>query len=109
MPDICSNHNCNRRITPGVRIVQVARGYWYEGAITPTLKILESEWHENCYEGELRFQSLPYTCHSCNQEIRHGDYVSYVVVGYAPDESYMRAESRGYQMAHIEHARCPRR
>jgi hypothetical protein len=109
MADICSNPICNRRITPGVRIVQVARGYWYQDAITPTLEILESEWHGHCYEGELVFQLLPYTCHTCNQVIRHGDYVSYITIGNAPGESYMRAEHRGYEMARIEHVRCPRR
>jgi hypothetical protein len=88
-------------------MVQVARGYWYEEHITPTLEIIESEWHERCYAGELRFQSFPYTCPVCHRQIAHGQYVSYVTVGFAPEESYLRAERRGYQLAFVEHVRCP--
>ena len=107
MADLCSSINCSRPIEPGRRMVQVARGYWYEGYITPTLEYVDSEWHERCYPGEFRIQSHPYTCPTCNNRIMHGDFVSYVTVGDAPEKSYMRAERRGYQLAFIEHVRCP--
>jgi hypothetical protein len=107
MADFCSSVNCTRPIEPGQRMVQVARGYWYEGHITPTLEHVDSEWHEGCYEGDFDPQSLPYTCAGCDRRIRHGEYVSYVTVGYAPEESYSRAERRGYQLALVEHVRCP--
>jgi hypothetical protein len=88
-------------------MVQVARGYWYEGAITPTLEYIESEWHERCYDGDLRPQSPPYTCRACHRRITHGQYVAYVTIGAAPEESYIRPERRGYELAFVEHARCP--
>lgn len=107
MPDLCSAVNCSRRIKPGDKMVQVARGYYCEGQITPTLGYIDSEWHEHCYEGEITFQSPPYTCSSCHYRIAHGAFVSYVTVGYAPEESYIRPEHRGYELALIEHVRCP--
>lgn len=107
MADLCSAIHCSRRIQPGDRMVQVARGYYCEGAITPTLVYIDTEWHERCYEGEITFQSPPYTCPSCSRQIAHGAFVTYVTVGTAPEESYIRAERRGYQLAFIEHVKCP--
>src|SRR5438270_13296555 len=107
MADLCSAINCSRSIRPGDRSVQVARGYFCEGAITPTLAYIDTEWHERCYEGDITPQSPPYTCPSCNRLIAHGAFVSYVTVGYAPEESYIRPEHRGYELAFIEHVRCP--
>jgi|SRR5690242_13166416 hypothetical protein len=109
MADMCSSPACNRRIAPGTKMVQVARGYWYEGHITPTLEHIDSEWHDDCYEGVRRWQSMPYHCLNCRRVIAHGDFVSYVTVGYAPESSYVRSENRGYELAHIEHVRCPLR
>jgi hypothetical protein len=90
-------------------MVQVARGYWYDGHITPTLEIIESEWHVGCYDGPLNPQYVPYTCEACHEQIRNHDYVIYITFGDAPEESYVRPERRGYQLARIEHHRCPRR
>jgi len=90
-------------------MVQVAWGYFCEGHITPTFEYLESEWHEACYPGAIQFQSLPYKCPACKQRIEHRDYVVYVTIGNAPDDPYMRAEGRGYEMAWIEHKRCPKK
>ena len=90
-------------------MVQVARGYYCEGAITPTLDFIESEWHDHCYTGERTFQGPPYVCRSCNRRIAHGAFVTYVTVGFAPQVSYIRPENRGYKLAHIEHVRCPAR
>ncbi len=87
-------------------MVQVARGYYCEGQITPTLVYIDTEWHEQCYEGEKLLQSPPYTCTSCNRPIDHGAFVTYVTVGEAPEESYLRPECRGYRLLYIEHARC---
>ncbi len=83
----CASFNCRRPIQPGQRIVQVARGYFYEDHITPTLEFIECKWHERCFEGQLEFQSLPYTCHTCNRRITHGQFVTYVTIGTAPDEN----------------------
>jgi hypothetical protein len=107
MADLCSSHNCNKPIRAGQKMVQVARGYWREGYITPTLERIESEWHERCYRRMLIAQSLPYTCSTCNQMIEHNQYVAYVTIGDAPDIFYIRAERRGYQLAFIEHVKCP--
>ena len=107
MPDLCSAVNCSRRLRPGDRMVQVARGYYCEGQITPTLVYIDTEWHERCYEGEIIPQTPSYTCLSCNRRIGHGAFVSYVTVGYVPEESYIRLEHRGYELAFIEHVRCP--
>ena len=87
-------------------MIQVARGYFYENHITPTLEHIDSEWHVECYEGDIGFQSIPYVCMNCIRQIRHGEFVSYVTVGTAPETSYIRPENRGYEMAHIEHVRC---
>jgi hypothetical protein len=107
MADLCSAVNCSRRIERGDKMVQVARGYYTEGAITPTLVYIDTEWHEHCYEGEIAPQSPPYTCPFCNRRIAHGAFVTYVTVGEAPEESYIRPERRGYELASIEHVRCP--
>ncbi len=107
MADLCSAVNCSRRISPGDRMVQVARGYYYEGAITPTLLRIDTEWHERCYEGDMTPQSPPYVCPSCNRRIAHGAYVIYVTVGDAPEDSYIRPERRGYELSFIEHVKCP--
>lgn len=107
MADLCASLNCKVRIEPGQRMVQVARGYYYEGAITPTLEFIESEWHQHCYIGEMTFQGPPYTCAFCNHLISHGAFVTYVTVGSAPEVSYIRPENRGYELAYIEHVRCP--
>lgn len=109
MADLCSSHTCARRITTGSKMVQVARGCYRDPAITPTLEKVDSEWHEHCYEGELTPQSRPYICHTCNQPIRDGDFVSYITIGFAPEEGYLRPEQRGYELARIEHVRCPAR
>lgn len=90
-------------------MIQVARGYWYEDHITPTLERIDSEWHERCYEGELRFQSMPYHCANCEGRILHGEFVTYATVGFAPESSYVRPENRGYELAYVEHVRCPKR
>ncbi len=90
-------------------MVQVARGYWYEPFITPTLQYIDSEWHERCYPGEFAFQSPPYICPTCGERIVDGESVVYVTVGSAPEEGYIRPESRGYQLARIEHVNCYRR
>jgi hypothetical protein len=107
MADLCASANCNFLIEPGQRMVQVARGYYYEGAITPTLEFIDSEWHDRCYPGARTFQGPPYACQSCNRRIAHGAFVTYVTVGFAPQVSYVRPENRGYELAHIEHVRCP--
>jgi hypothetical protein len=107
MADLCSSVNCARPIQPGDRMVQVARGYYRQGAITPTLEYIDSEWHEECYQGTMAFQSPPYTCTSCKRRIADGAFVSYVTVGDAPEQSYVRAARRGYELAFIEHVRCP--
>jgi hypothetical protein len=109
MADLCSRHDCSRRIVPGVSMVQVAWGYYFDGAITPTFAHLESEWHRACYEGPIEPQSTPYRCPSCKQQIKHGEYVVYVTIGSAPEEPWVRAEGRGYTMAWIGHKRCPQR
>lgn len=88
-------------------MVQVARGYYREGAITPTLAFIDTEWHEGCYEGEIRPQSPPYTCPTCSRRIADGAFVAYVTVGEAPAESYIRPERRGDELAFIEHVRYP--
>ena len=108
MADICRSDSCERPILPGERMVQVARGYWYEGAITPTLHHIETEWHEKCYPGLLRAQRAPYVCADCRNTIRHGQYVTYITVGDAPGDSYSRPERRGYELAYIAHFRCPK-
>jgi len=106
MPDLCSSINCNRPIRPGDDMVQVARGYYCEGQITPTLEYIDSEWHYRCYEGEVAPQSPPYICQSCKRRITHGQFVVYVTFGEAPEESYIRAENRGRILRFIQHAKC---
>jgi hypothetical protein len=97
---------CSHPLSPGDSIVQMSRGNWYSGHITPTYIEVIEEWHVECYEKEfqLRPQSMPYTCDTCGRAIEHGDEVFYGCIGAKAAPGYTRPEQRGNQLYLVKHA-----
>ncbi len=101
---------CNTPLATGTLIYQLARGYVYDFAITPSWfprGELIAQYHDACISpstGSLR--TRPYSCECCSEAMPHGTEVLYVTRGYCPHPGYQVAESRGYALFHIAHAAC---
>lgn len=101
---------CGEKISAGDRVIQMAKGRYCIGQITPTYGDFVGnpdvrEWHEACFaEYKLKPQSGPYKCLNCGNRITHGAMVFYIVIGTMPEPGYIRPESRGMTMPWVIHA-----
>lgn len=107
---------CGKKIRAGQRVVQMAKGRYCVGQITPTYGDFVAnpdvrEWHEQCFtEYSLARQKGPYRCLNCGETIAHASMVYYILIGTKPAPGYIRPEGRGKTMPWIIHARnCRRR
>jgi len=101
---------CGEPLIPGTRVLQVARGYYYQGFITPTYASSSSvllEGHEDCLaDFPVYPQRGLYDCLVCQLRIQDGAEVVYAVTGSKPRFPYKRPESRGYYMPFVSHGYC---
>lgn len=105
MNDVCDV--CAEEVISGERVLQFARGQYFDGSETPTYTTGGSvllECHERCQPGfNFTEQRRPYQCLDCESVIRHGETVVYAYFGNKPSAPYFRPEARGHTLPFIMH------
>jgi hypothetical protein len=101
----CTSDDCGKSLRPGEPIIQITTGEFVAGYLTPYLSPVDTHnWHTECFcEYSIREQAAPYSCMTCNQQIKDGERVIYACRGTMPYKGYIRAENRGDTILYIAH------
>ena len=103
----CRSENCSGPLEQGDEVVQLLRGIFNQGFITPAFATLQAEWHVGCFhEVKLKPQRARYECELCQARIANGQEVWFFVVGKQTDPEHIVSEARGREIYSVAHVKC---